>query len=82
MPGGLPPAATTLMEFTLKPDVSNSSVNCCTPAPSVTGTETVVQFCHPPVLGIPTTAQTLLLLLNPTCIEPPPAGDATRNCTT
>src|SRR5438067_394440 len=71
--------ATTLIEVTLKPAVSKSSVICCRPAPSVTGTPTVVQFCHPPVAGIATDVQTLFAALKPTCSEPPP-GDATRSC--
>ncbi len=62
------------------PPVSKNSVICCVPAPSVTGTETTVQFCHPPVAGTPTVVQTLLALLNPTWNDAPP-GDATRSQT-
>jgi hypothetical protein len=64
----------------LNPLVSARSVICCTPAPKVTVIETVVQFCQPPVAGIDTGTQTLLAVLNPTCIAAPP-GDATRTCT-
>src|SRR5258706_1499740 len=63
------------------PPVSNSSVICWTPAPSVAVRDTVVQFCHPPVAGIDTVCHTLLAVLKPTCIEAPP-GEATRSCTT
>jgi hypothetical protein len=31
------------------PPVSNPTVSCCTPAPSVTGTLTVLHVCQPPV---------------------------------
>src|SRR5580765_6449111 len=75
-----PPPLATVMEFRLNPLVSANSVICCTPAPSVTLTDTVVQFCHPPVAGIDTGAQTLLAALKPTCMAPPP-GDATRSWT-
>ena len=64
----------------LKPLVSASTVICCVPAPSVTGTETVVQLCQSPVAGIETVLQTLLAVLNPRCSEAP-VGEATRTCT-
>ena len=60
------------------PPVSKSSVICCTPAPSVTVSDTVVQFCQPPVAGIDTVFHTLLAVLKPTCMAAPP-GEATRN---
>ncbi len=49
----------------LTPAVSKRTVINCGPAPSVTGTETVVQFCQPPVAGTATRAHTLLGPLNP-----------------
>src|SRR5262245_1014226 len=73
-----PATSTTVMWFRLKLPVSENSVSCCTPAPSVTGSVTVVHVCHPPVFGTRTSAQTLLRLLNPTCSRPP-VGDATRS---
>ena len=56
--GGGSAAAVTLILSMLRPAVSNSSVICCWPAASVTGTFTVVQFCQPPVAGIETCADT------------------------
>src|SRR5580765_4536102 len=74
-----PPAA-MVAESKLKPPVSDSTVICCVPAPSVAVNETVVQFCQPPVDGTVTACQTLLDVLKPTWTRPPP-GDATRSCT-
>jgi hypothetical protein len=62
------------------PPLSKSTVICWLPAPSVTGTDTVCQFCQPPVGGIDTLFDTLLAVLKPRCIDAPP-GDATRSCT-
>jgi hypothetical protein len=59
--------------------VSNRIVICCVPAPSDTGTLTVVQDCQPPVAGTCTVFQTLLAVLNPMWSEPP-EGEATRSC--
>ena len=46
--------------------MSDISVSCWTPAPSVAVKLTVVQFCQPPVFGTLTTCQTLLVVLKPT----------------
>src|SRR5262252_1063925 len=70
------PTTTVLM---LKPAVSKRSVICCMPAPSVTGTTTLVHDCQSPVMGTATVCHTLLGPLNPMCSDPPPAGDATRS---
>ena len=59
-------AAFTDIDPTLNPALSNDKVICCRPAPSATGTLTVVQFCHPPVAGIATAIHTLLAVLKPT----------------
>src|SRR5262249_29850619 len=77
--GGGAEGVETVIESTLKPGASNDSVMIWLPAPSVTGTFTVVQFCQPPVAGMLTAVQTLLGPLKPRCIEPPPPGDATRS---
>ena len=79
--GTLPPppgpvATATDARFVLP--VSNRIVICCVPAPSETGTFTVVHDCQSPVGGTETLAHTLLVLLNPRCSEPP-YGDATRS---
>src|SRR5436190_17376123 len=78
-PPPLPPA-TTVTESMLKPAVSAVSVICCVPAPSVIGTDTVVQFCQPPVAGTVTGFEVLLVPLNATC-SVAPLGDATRRLT-
>src|SRR5215471_2337097 len=67
----------TETDSTLKPPLSDISVICCQPAPSVAVKLTVVQFCQPPVLGTQTCCHTLLAPLKPTCRLPPP-GEATR----
>jgi hypothetical protein len=72
--------APTVKSSIFIPPVSKYNVSCCVPAPSVTGTETTVQFCHPPVAGTPTLFQTLLAPLNPTWNDAPP-GAATRSQT-
>src|SRR5262249_18809764 len=51
--------APTVKSSMFIPPVSKYSVICCVSAPSVTGTETIVQFCQPPVAGTPTVVQTL-----------------------
>ena len=70
---------TTEMRLRLNPLASKARVMICVPALSVTGTSTVVQVCQLPVDGIDTALHTPLLS-KPTCIAPPPLGDATRNC--
>src|SRR5262245_66404075 len=77
-----PPAApdVTFAERRFMPPLSKSTVISCVPAPSVTGTFTVCQFCQPPVAGIDTVCQTLLAALKPRCNDAPP-GDATRSWT-
>jgi hypothetical protein len=72
-------AETTVTDRRFVPPVSKSSVISCPPAPSVTGTLTVVQACQAPVAGTVTTFHTLLLVLNPMC-KLPPLGEATRIC--
>src|SRR5436305_1585849 len=79
--GGATEPVTTVTESRLNPPLSNASVITCVPAPSVTGRVTVVQVCHDPVFGMLIVDQTLLGPLKPTCIEPPPFGEATRTCT-
>src|SRR5262249_44884050 len=69
----------TVIARRFMPPVSKRIVICWTPPPSVTGTDTVVQFCQPPVAGIETVFHTLLALLNPRCIDAPP-GEARRGC--
>src|SRR5258707_1186250 len=59
--------------------VSNVRVITWRPAPSVTGTVTVDQFCQPPVDGTATVADTALEPAKPTRIDAPVAL-ATRNC--
>ena len=74
-------ADATVIDLRLKPAMSKRSVITCLPAPSVTGSVTFVQVCHEPVFGMLIVDQTLLGPLKPTCIEPPPFGEATRSCT-
>ena len=50
--------------------MSNCTVICWTPAPSVTGTFTVVQVCHAPVFGTFTVDQTELDELGLTLDDP------------
>src|SRR5262252_6340274 len=77
-PDPLDPPAATDTDSTLKPPLSDISVICCQPAPSVALKLTVVQFCQSPVPGTQTCCQTLLAPLKPTC-RLPPSGDATRS---
>ena len=71
--------AAIVTELKFSPGVSKSRVICWTPAASVKGTVTLVQFCQPPVAGIATETHTLLVVLKPTCMVAPD-GDATRSC--
>src|SRR5689334_13866833 len=80
-PDATEPADVTFTQSRLYPPVSDNSVICCVPAPSVAVNETVVHDCHPPVAGTATVVHTLLFVLKPTCMLPPP-GDATWSCTT
>src|SRR5436853_7675140 len=58
--GGAGVPETTLTYSKFIPPVSKLTVISCEPAPSVTGTLTVVQFCQSPVAGTDTLAQTAL----------------------
>ena len=78
--GGVIVALLTALAWrTFIPPVSNVKVITCVPAPSVTGTVTVVHDCQPPVAGTLTAVHTPLAPLNPTCIDAP-LGEATRSC--
>src|SRR5215813_14319873 len=79
-PPPVPPLDVTFAERRFMAPLSKRTVICWMPAPSVTGTEIVCQFCQPPVGGIDTVVQTLLAVLKPRCSDAPP-GDATRSWT-
>src|SRR5215470_11724022 len=81
-PDDVGPAVFTTTALMLTAPVSKSSVICCTPAPSVTGTATLVHACQPPVVGIATVFQTELGPLKPMCSDAPLTGDATRSVAT